>query len=161
MASVKTDATLLLLSAAAAILAMLLFAGPAHARQGRGPQHELTVKVIHATKSNAVVDPKLKELAKDLKELKELKFTSYRLEDEAKFELELQTSGRMQLPDGEWLTIRPTEVLAAKGMLRIIIEVEKLEFKATVAIARGATVVVPGPPFKNGRLLLAVTRVKI
>jgi len=147
----RTESALLLLTAAAAIL---LVAGPAAA----GPQHELAVKVIHATRSGVAVDPKLKELAK---ELKALKFSSFKLQDEAKFELELETSGRMQLPDRQWMTIQPTEILAEKGMLRIIIEVAKLEFKATVAIAKGATVVVPGPPFKGGRLLLAVTRVKI
>lgn len=134
---------------------LTLGAAPAAGAQS---SHHISVKVILA-QPKGQVDPKLKELAK---QLRALKFDSYQLKDEAKFSLELGSSGRMQLPGGEWMTIQALELVDdpkdGTGLLRTIIEVEKLEFKATVQIGAGATVVVRGPGFGKGTLILAVTR---
>jgi hypothetical protein len=129
---------------------LALVAAPARAAE---PVH-LGIKVIHAHNRDATVDPKLKDL---VKEFSSLKFKAYALKDEAMFNLELGSAGRMQLPTKDWMTVRPRE-LSADGKLRIEMEVEKIKFKTTVAIGPGATLAVGGPPFEDGALILAVTR---
>jgi len=139
------------LSVALAMASLLVWDGSAHA----GSPQVLTTKIIHATKGAATIDPRLKDLAK---ELKPLEFTSYVLTDEADLTIELGSVGRMQLPGGEWMNVRAIGEVPGKGLLRVSIAVDKLEFKATVGIAEGATVVLRGPPFRDGTLVLALTR---
>jgi hypothetical protein len=122
--------------------------------RAQAPQVHLGIKVIHAHNHGTAVDPKLASL---VKEFQGLKFTAYELKDEATFQLDVGSSGRMQLPSEAWMTVRPREV-AADGKLRLEMEVEAIKFKLTVAIAPGATLAVGGPPFKDGALILAVTR---
>ena len=141
------------LSGAAALLALALVPRAA----GAAAKHELSVQVIYASADASAVDPKLEKLAK---QLAALKFKSYRLKDQARFALEIGSSGRMQLPGGEWMELRALDVVADEQMLRVVLAVKKLDFEATVSIAPGATVVVRGPPFEAGTLILAVTRGK-
>lgn len=129
---------------AVSLLAQVAFAAPV----------ELLVKVVHAHSLNTTVDPKLAALVKDFKDLK---FTGYQLKDEAKFNLELSATGRMQLPSGAWMTIQP-QSLASDGKLRLALEIKDLKFKSTVSVSPGATVAVGGPAFEDGALILAVTR---
>ncbi len=117
--------------------------------------HELEILVVHGRTTGNQVDKRLKKLAK---ELEPLKFKSLKLADKATFKLALGSSGRMQLPGKEWMTVRALG-LTPDGKLRVEIEVKKLEFKATVAIAAGARVAVRGPAFEDGTLILAVKRV--
>ena len=117
--------------------------------------NRLSVQVILARKTDGPVDPKLQKLAQ---QLKKLKFKSFQLKDHAQFNLEIGASGRMQLPGGQWMNVS-AKGLAKKGkMLRTDISVENAEFRTTVLISKGATVVVKGPPFKGGTLILAIKR---
>ncbi len=126
------------------------------ARSASAAPVELELRVIHAHNNNKTVDSKLDDLKKHLAKLS---FTGYALKDEAIFSLELATAGRMQLPNKEWMVIRP-ETMDADGKLRLELSVEKLKFKTTVTIAPGGTLVVGGPSFENGALILAVRRPK-
>jgi len=65
----------------------------------------------------------------------------------------------MQLPNGEWMVVKPLG-LEADGKLKLELSAEKLKFKTTVAIGPGATLVVGGPPFDGGALIVAVSRPK-
>ncbi len=114
----------------------------------------LAVKIVYAHHEGNHIDPKLKKLAH---ELAALKFSAYELADEATFNLELGSTGRMQLPSGKWMTVTPREI-AQDGKLRVDLTIEKIQFKATVAIAKGGTLAVGGPPHAKGVLILAVTR---
>ncbi|MBI3178110.1 MAG: hypothetical protein HYZ27_00525, partial [Deltaproteobacteria bacterium] len=106
----------------------------------------LNIRVIHAHNKSKEIDAKLKDLAKDLAKLA---FTGYALKDQATFNLDAGAAGRMQLPDGEWMTVRAQE-LTKDGSLRLDLSVDKLKFKSTVTIAAGATLAVGGPPFDSG-----------
>ena len=101
------------------------------------------------------LDPKLKDLASAFKKLD---FTAYELKDEATFNLEMNSTGRMQLPSQDWMTIKTLGTVGPNDKLRLQLEVKKLKFKTTVAIDPGATLAVGGPPFQDGALILAVTR---
>jgi len=114
----------------------------------------LRIKVIFAHNQSTAVDPSLQGLAQDLRALP---FTGYALKDEAQFTLELLAVGRMQLPGGAWMTVRPL-ALEPDGRLRLELEVKKLKFKTVAAIAAGATLALGGPNFEKGVLILAVTR---
>jgi hypothetical protein len=137
----------------ALLLAASLLAVAASVR-AQPKTHELSVWVIHASKTVHQIDKKLLRLGK---ELEALKYTRYVLKDEANFKLEAGSRGRMQLPSKDWMDV-VVITLTDSDMLRVSIAVEKLDFKATVAIAQDATVVVPGPKFADGVFLLAVTR---
>jgi hypothetical protein len=115
---------------------------------------DLKVRVIRASNTGKGVDAKLADLAK---ELAALKFDTLELADEASFKLEVGAQGRMQMPGKEWMTVK-SESVAPDGKLRLAIAVEKLEFKAVVAVDAGATVAVRGPDFQGAPLILVVTR---
>jgi len=148
----------LALFAAAFLLALSISARPVYAAG-----HGLEVTVAHASMSGSEIHPALVEIARNLRQLFEqrgihFEFTSLRLKDEAVFKLAIGSSGRMQLPNGKWMTIQVSSLDQAKGMLRLVIAVEKLDFKATVGIAAGATAVLPGPDYQGGRLILVIKR---
>lgn len=134
------------------LLLLLVVSSPASLLAAE--QVRLSIKVIHAHNRGQQIDPKLAEL---VREFAGLKFTAYELKDEATFALELGSAGRMQLPNGEWMLIRPKDLVEG-GKLRLEMEAEKLKFKTLVAVAPGATLAVGGPPFEGGALILAVTR---
>jgi hypothetical protein len=117
------------------------------------PVH-LDVKVIYAHNKTTGIDPKLKKLAKDLSSLK---FTAYELKDEAALQLELGSTGRVQLPTKEWLSVRPRE-LADDGKLRVDLEIEKIKLKTTSTIAKDGTLAIGGPAYQDGTLILAISR---
>lgn len=116
---------------------------------------KLNIKVIHAHNKGKKIDPKLKKLAK---QFASLRFTAFELKDEASLNLEIGSSGSVQLPGEEWMKITTRSLEDNK--LRLEFVVEKLKFKTTAVIAAGATLAVGGPPFEDGSLILAVTRPK-
>jgi hypothetical protein len=139
------------LLAALVFVATTWFAAPAQAAG-----HKLVVRIIHAHNKGQSVDAKIKDLAKDLAQLK---FSSYELKDEATFDLDTGAVGRMQLPSKRWMTVTPL-VLESDGKLKLDFEVKELKFKTTVGLAAGATLAVGGPAYEDGALILAVTRVQ-
>ena len=129
-----------------------LLAGPVQS----APVHAVELKVIHATTAvKAQMDPKLKSLAS---QLKKLPFNSYRLKDRTMLRLKDASKGSVQLPGGEWVEIKALGLGEDKKRLRLRIEIGKNTFKATVAIAAGARVVLKGPRFQGGTLVLVLTR---
>jgi hypothetical protein len=116
-------------------------------------QVRLDIKVIYATNSSVGIDAKLKKLAR---EFSSLKFTSYELKDESTLVLDVGTAGRMQLPTKDWLMLRPREIVDDK--LRLDLEIEKMKLKTTSTIARDGTLAIGGPAYKDGTLIIAITR---
>lgn len=113
----------------------------------------IKVRTIYAHKQSNHIDERVKDLVREFK----LPFTAYELKDEVSFVLERGSSGRLQLPNGEWMSVTAKD-LSADGKLRIDFAVDKLKFKTTAMIGAGATLAVGGPPFSEGTLILAVSR---
>ncbi len=114
----------------------------------------LKIRVVHAHSASRVVDASLKDLVRDLKPLR---FTSYRLKDEALFKLAVGSTARLQLPVGNWMTVTLSS-RDKRGRLGITIAVKELNFRAMVKVGNKARVVVPGPAFEGGRLILVLER---
>ncbi len=120
-------------------------------------QVQLQIKIIYAHTKSKYVDPKIESLVKT-KPFTQLKFTAYELIEEVPLKkLEIGSSTSVQLPNKRWMKVRATE-LTASGKLRLDFSVDKPEFSTTVVISPGATLAVGGPGFKDGVLILAVTR---
>lgn len=135
-------------------LGLACAATPAHA----ATTYALTVKIVQAQTTGHTIDPRLGKLAKELAGLKK-GFTSFVLADQATMALAVGATGRMQLPNGEWM--RVVAAAAEPGdKLRLELAVKKLEFRATAIIAPGATLAVAGPKVPHGRLILAISRAK-
>ncbi len=117
---------------------------------------QLNIKVIYAHSKSKLIDPKLKDLAK---QFSKLKFTAYELKDEGSYTLDIGASGSLQLPGGEWMKVIAKE-MTPEGMLRLDLVVDKPRFRSTAIIAAGATLAVSGPKQESGSLILAVTRPK-
>jgi len=117
---------------------------------------ELDVKIIRAHNRGKELDAKLQALAP---ELAKRGSTGYTLEDEAVLGLELGSVGRLQLAGAAWLVVKPL-VRDADGKLELELSIDELKFETTVAIAPGATLVVGGPAYEGGELLVAVSRAK-
>ena len=117
-------------------------------------EHALKIKIIHATKKGAAVDPEIKSLAADFSQLK---FTSFRVVDKAEIKVSVGGSSKFQLPNGLWMTVLLKEV-AKDGALRLQIEAAKLKFKSQIGIKAGGTVAVGGPSYKDGALIFALSR---
>jgi hypothetical protein len=111
------------------------------------------IQVIRASEGTPFFDEKLEKLEK---QFKKLPYNRFELKDEAKFELQLASTVRMQLPNEAWMTIIPKEL--AKDALRIELIIKKLKFRTTVALEKGGTLAVGGPRYGGGALLLAITR---
>jgi len=118
----------------------------------------IDLKIIHAHNKSKTIDPSLEALVDQLKN-KKLSFTGYTLKDEAVFNLDLGAAGRMQLPNGEWMVVTPL-AFEAEEKLKLELSVDKLKLKSIVAISPGASLVVGGPPFDDGEIVVAVSRPK-
>lgn len=135
--------------ALAVLLLCFAIAAPAAAKT----KYPVQIQVIRATEGPAHFDEKLKKLEK---QLKNLPYQHFELQDEAHFDLVVGSTMRMQLPNEAWMTIVPKEF--SKGALRIELIIKKLKFRTTVAIEKGGTLAVGGPRYGGGALLLAITR---
>jgi hypothetical protein len=137
----------------AALLALWTTAISAHA-QAEPSSVPVDLRVIYAHSDGTEVDYRVQDL---LPTFASLRFTSYVLKSQGAFALSPGTSIRAQLPDSTTLEIATRSVNAA-GQLRLDIEIKKIKFKTTVAIAPGATLAVGGPPYEKGALIFALTR---
>ena len=116
-------------------------------------QVAISIKIIHATKGTRHIDPKLKAISA---QFKNLAFTSYALLDEATFRLDLNASGKMEFPDKRWLQVTPRAV-DANNVIKIDLAVKKIKFTTTARIPAGGMLTIGGPKYTTGSLLLVLT----
>ena len=137
----------------AAWLAVLVTASSGRAQSGPASL-PVDLRVIYAHNDGTEVDARIKDL---LPTFASLRFSAYVLKSQGEFSLSPGTSVRAQLPDATMLEIATRSINAA-GQLRLDIEIKKIKFKTTVAIAPGATLAVGGPPYEKCSLIFALTR---
>lgn len=111
------------------------------------------VSVIHASKSGSEVDEELVPLKR---QLSAFAFSSYKLVDTKDLRLAFGSQAKVRLPNGATLEVRPLR-RDADGKLRVQLRIPDL-VDTTYAIAPGGTLIVGGPKWKRGVLILAVTQ---
>jgi hypothetical protein len=148
-----TDSTLIRpLSVVCFVVVGFSLSATAQSAQGH---HDIQLDVIYASAHEQHIDPKLQEVAT---QLQKLPYTSYRLKDRISLKLKVKAKSRLQLPSKHWLRIEAVEITQDRQRLRLKIEFNYKKFKTTVAIAKGARVILRGPPYEQGTLILAVRR---
>jgi len=90
-------------------------------------------------------------------ELTKLGFRGFALRDEAIFNLELHSIGRLELPNGEWLLAQPLGVDHG-DRLRLALSIGAAGLRTELTLSSGTPAVVVGPSFEVGALVLALDR---
>ncbi len=136
-------------AALAVVLAALL--APAAARAGGSVTVRVTV--IHASKKGHKVDARLRSLKR---QLSSFAFTSYQLVGQHSVSVGFGQTGKVTLPGGRALQVVPQR-RDPDGKLRVRLVIKGL-VDTTYAIAQGGTLIIGGPPYQGGVLILAVTQ---
>ncbi|MEK6777753.1 MAG: hypothetical protein AABY87_12880 [bacterium] len=113
------------------------------------------VRVILASNSDQGYDPRLLDLKKDLLSLN---YMSFQLIDQTGLSLNRGQSGKMPIPGGRTMELTPTGVEQGKIVMQVSInEGGSSLLKTQIRIANHGTVIIGGPPYQSGFIVLAIT----
>ncbi len=120
-----------------------------------GEMFHVEVQVILASNSDEGFDPRLLALKKDLLALN---YSSFQLLDNQGLVLDRGKTGRLQVPGGRVMEVTPERFVKGK----IVLQVKILQGKSSILTTRlriedHGTVILGGPPYRHGFLVLAVT----
>jgi len=126
-----------------------------YAEQGKSDKVSLRVMVVHATSNGNKIDPRLQNLTKYLSHLK---YTSYELLQTHTAELGANGKQSFAIEGGLKVTIELLAKEEAKVRMRVVMArgAEKL-LDTTVSMNRNATIIVAGPKYQGGILVLPLT----
>jgi hypothetical protein len=115
----------------------------------------VTIGIILASNQNDEFDAKLKPMEK---QLKVLKYRSYRsLKDESQ-EVAWRTNGVFEVPGGRSLTVAPQELRHNRIALKVrLTEGQKPIIDTTVRIPNRGNFILGGPPHDGGALVLSIS----
>jgi len=116
---------------------------------------KIYVMISLAVPGGEKVDPRLGEIHQELKNT--FRESSYELLDEVRFDLTLQEQDGKPLPGDAHLYIQYMGMDGGKVNLNLKITQKGSEVLNTnFSISKGGTIIVGGPPYKDGNLVLAV-----
>ncbi len=115
----------------------------------------VTIGIILASNQNNEFDPKLKPMEK---QLKVLKYRSYRsLKDESQ-DVAWRANGVFEVPGGRSLTVAPQELRNNRIALKVrLTEGQKPLIDTTVRIPNKGNFILGGPPHEGGALVLSIS----
>ena len=120
-----------------------------------GEMFHIEVQVILASNSDEGFDPRLLALKKDLLPLN---YISFQLLDSKGLAVERGKTGRLQVPGGRVMEVAPERFEKGKIILNVKINEGKSSLLTTrLRIKDHGTVMLGGPPYRHGFLVLAVT----
>lgn len=134
------------------LLAVVLFG--AAAAWGQSAVN-LNVQVIHASHTGKVVDP---ALAKIRSQLGSFKYTNYALLDTRLFSTAIGAKHALLLPGGKTLDLYPYGV--SGGSLELLVTITdgaKRVLDTTFRLSNGGTILVGGPTYGDGVLIVAIS----
>ena len=129
--------------------------------QSGGKTVRVHVSTILATKRHDKIDPKLKSIAKQLKQ--SFKFTGFESKGDTSKSGPLNKKMSFSLPSPYSLEVTPTSKNGDAVTLRIAVfekkkgEKKKSKLSTTVTVRRGKHQLVGGLPAKGGKLVLAIS----
>ena len=122
---------------------------------GAEPNVRIEVKIILASQKKGSIDPRLKDLTKELGSV--LRYSSYELIDRKNINLTRGGTGRVALPDNRVLKI------ASRGIEgnRVILDLEILRnnssiFSTVIKLRNNDRTTIGGPEYKGGKLLFNI-----
>lgn len=136
------------------ILSLLFFAGalvPSAAAQVFNTE----VRVILASNSDRGFDPRLLDLKRDLLALN---YMSFQLVDETGLSLQQGMTGKVNIPGTRVLELTPENFKEGKIEMKVrVVQGGSSLLKTRIRIENHGTVIIGGPPYASGFLVLAVT----
>jgi hypothetical protein len=143
-----------LLLPAVALLAALLVAGAGEAATP-GPV-TVDIGVVVASNEGASVDPALSSLRAKLQSM--FTYSSYRMLDRMKRSLAVGETGDFALPGGRSMRLSPVPASGNKVRLAVqLTEGGRNLLTTTLGLSRGGMVVVGGPPYQSGVMILLIS----
>jgi hypothetical protein len=114
------------------------------------------VKVIHASTGSNQIDPSLAGIIPELKSV--FKYTSYRLLNDQRFNLQFNQEGRVNLPGERMLSVMPTNMDGKR--IRYQINIQKNNhsiFQTQVLLKNSSSITIGGPQLNDGVLLINIS----
>ncbi len=136
------------------LLAVLLLAAGAAA----SPEPPISVDLGIAVASNegSRIDPQLANLRAKLKAM--FDYTSYRMLDRQKRTLAVGETGDFALPGGRSMRVTPVPSTRNKVRLAVqLMEGQRNLLTTTLGLSRGGMVLVGGPSYQNGVMILIIS----
>jgi len=113
------------------------------------------VRIILASNSDQGFDPRLLDLKKDLLSLN---YMSFQLIDQTGLSLNRGQSGKVPIPGRRVMELTPTGLEQGKIVMQVRIgEGGSSLLKTQIRIANHGTVIIGGPSFQSGFIVLAIT----
>ncbi len=138
----------------AALFAVLVIAAASASPAETPVSVELGVAV--ASNQGSRIDPQLADLRVKLKAM--FDFTSYRMLDRRKRTLAVGETGDFGLPGGRSMQVTPVPSAGNKVRLAVqIMEGQRNLLTTTLGLSRGGMVLVAGPSYQNGVLILIIS----
>jgi hypothetical protein len=134
------------------LLAILLLAGPAFAAQSVN----IEVGVALASRDGNAIDPALSKLKSKLQSM--FNYTSYKMVDRQKRAIGVGETSEIPLPGNRILKATPASIDAGKIKLDLqIVEGGKNKLTTSLGLPKGGMVLVGGPAYQNGVLILVIS----
>ena len=112
----------------------------------------IDVDVIHITQKPGKIDPGAEELHRYLKD--QFRYGSMRVIRHERLRLKRDDVGRVELPNGRDVRLRPMDLDPKSGVL-IAVDVERL-MKADLRVKRGRKAVFGAHPYQDGKLVISI-----
>ena len=136
------------------LVAVLLLAAGTAASAEAPVSIDLGVAV--ASNEGTRIDPQLSDLRAKLKAM--FDYTSYRMVDRRKRTLAVGETGEFALPGGRSMRVTPAPSSGSKVRLAVqIMEGQRNLLTTTLGLSRGGMVLVGGPAYQNGVLILIIS----
>lgn len=140
---------------AAAFFAAVAFFASAAASYGGGAVG-VDIGVVLASTEGSSVDPSLASLRGKLSSM--FNYSSYRMLDRQRKTLEVGQTGEFGLPGGRSIRVTPAPPSGAKMRLAVqLMEGQKNLLTTTLGLSRGGMVLVGGPRYQSGVLILLIS----
>jgi hypothetical protein len=136
-----------------AVLALgLCFVAAAHEAQAQGAgKIEVEVLVSHISEAPGDVDPRARKLHQRL--TKEFRYQSLEVLESRELRLGLDEVGRVALPNGKQLRVRPLQVDAGSALLAVDVEGT---LRTDLRVRNGHLVVIGAERYRDGKLVISL-----
>ncbi|HEY5997545.1 MAG TPA: hypothetical protein VIU29_11025 [Candidatus Deferrimicrobiaceae bacterium] len=135
-----------------AFLSLLLLNGAAFA----APSVSIEVAIAQASHEGSAIDPALSKMKSKLQSM--FNYTSYKMLDRQKRTIPVGSTGEIPLPGNRVLKATPASLDGTKIKLNVqILEGGKDKLTTSLGLNKGGMVLVGGPSYQNGVLILIIS----